>query len=82
MTIKRYTDWGHHDDVGDGSSFAACCGSRYYDKPGLLRIKNPKGIALFPTKAHFSGRNLRSKHNVHHVETKDGVITVVVKETW
>lgn len=77
----NYHEWNNNkrtDDVQNGDTFAACCGSRYYEKP--TRLCNAKGIALYPNKKFREGEH--QFNTVKHVDTPDGVITIVTRTVW
>lgn len=61
-----------------GDTFSSCCGTNYRENEKL--ILNPKGIALYPFKVGKEGKN--RVNTVAHVETPDGVITIVTREKW
>ena len=63
-------------------SVAHCCGSQLIqtDEDTKKRPANTLGILICPTKI---GRAGKSKLNtVYHVDTPEGVVTVVIRRKW
>ena len=64
----------------NGSSFASCCGSRYYTKCNDDAPHTSQGISLYNGK--FGEERTTDVDMVKHIETKNGVLTVAIRSKW
>jgi hypothetical protein len=70
------------EEIKEGSTFSACCGSKYYPDQEIKRVKLacPLGISLYAGKHGKEG--VTDKFTTKHVTTPDGVITIRVRTLW
>jgi hypothetical protein len=61
-----------------GNSFCGCCGTNF--KTNQKRALTNRGVSLYPFKIGEEGTH--KVNTVKHVETPDGIITIVTREKW
>lgn len=76
-------------EPGDGlvplhnrGSVASCCGSQFIqtNENTKKRPANTRGILICPTKIGKAGKS--KLNTVYHVDTPEGVVTVVIRRKW
>ena len=72
----RYNHIKNPVELENGVPFSGCCGSRYYANSS--RVSNIKGIALYIGKRFTEGKH--SRNTIKHVETPDGIITIITRD--
>jgi hypothetical protein len=75
-------EWG--SECGAGRNwFGYCCGARYRPKATAKTLyATYRGIRVAPGKVGRPVNTPGRKDSLHHVETKNGFITIKIREVW